>query len=72
MKERQIYYFVAFYDEKKAYCYHADDNTWRPYSTVYRQKYADMETARAVARHARHKNKKNRSTIFVDTCIKYA
>ena len=69
----KISYFVAFYDDKRAYCYHANDNTWKPYHLkLYRQTYTDMETARAVARHARHKNKKNRSTIFVDTSIQYA
>ena len=67
----QIVYFVAFYGDKKAFCYHANDNTWRPYSNIYRQSYADRDTAEAVARHARHKNKGKRKSIFVDSFIKH-
>lgn len=67
----QIVYFVALYDTEKAYCYHANDNTWRPYTNIYRQYYKNYETAMAAVRHARHKNKEKRNNIFLDSFIKH-
>lgn len=64
-----IYYFVAYYAEEKAYTYHAENNSFLPYSPIYRRRYSDSETAQAIARHARKKNRDKARYIFVDSAI---
>lgn len=62
-----IYYFVAYYGKDKAYSYHADNNTFLPYSPIYRKKYKDYNKALVAAKHARHKNPDKKKYIFVDS-----
>lgn len=65
------YYFVAYYGQDKAYSYHAADNSFLPYSPIYRKRFKDYFKALAAAKHARHKNPDKRKYIFVDSAISY-
>ena len=64
-----IYYFVAYYSPEKPYSYNAEKNIFLPYSPIYRRRYADIEQARAAARHARKKNPDKRRYIFIDSAV---
>ena len=62
-----IYYFVACYGPEKAHTYNLKNNSWLPYSPIYRRRYKDLETAKFVAKYARRKNPGKRKYIFVSS-----
>lgn len=66
-----VYYFVAYYGPDKAYTYDINNNSWLPYSPIYRRRYRDYFQALQARKRAIKKNPDKREYIFIDSAISY-